>query len=58
MAPYERLLGDAMRGDASLFARQDAVEAPGASSIRSSSRPRRVAIYEPGTWGPADARER
>ena len=27
MLPYERLLGDAMRGDASLFARQDAIEA-------------------------------
>ena len=28
MPPYERLLGDAMRGDATLFAREDAVEAP------------------------------
>ena len=27
MAPYERLLGDAMRGDGSLFTREDAVEA-------------------------------
>ena len=27
MEPYERLLGDAMRGDATLFARQDVVEA-------------------------------
>ena len=27
MPPYERLLGDAMRGDASLFAREDSVEA-------------------------------
>ena len=27
MLPYERLLGDAMRGDAHLFARQDEVEA-------------------------------
>jgi glucose-6-phosphate 1-dehydrogenase len=27
MDPYERLLGDAMRGDATLFAREDAVEA-------------------------------
>ena len=26
MTPYERLLGDAMRGDATLFARQDSVE--------------------------------
>ena len=27
MAPYERLLGDAMQGDPTLFARQDTVEA-------------------------------
>ena len=27
MEPYERLLGDAMDGDAELFARQDGVEA-------------------------------
>ena len=27
MDPYERLLGDAMKGDATLFAREDGVEA-------------------------------
>lgn len=27
MMPYERLLGDAMQGDSTLFARQDAVDA-------------------------------
>jgi glucose-6-phosphate 1-dehydrogenase len=27
MPPYERLFGDAMRGDPSLFAREDSVEA-------------------------------
>ena len=27
MPPYERLLGDAMRGDPTLFVREDAVEA-------------------------------
>ena len=27
MPPYERLLGDAIKGDASLFAREDSVEA-------------------------------
>jgi glucose-6-phosphate 1-dehydrogenase len=26
MRPYERLLGDALQGDASLFAREDSVE--------------------------------
>ncbi len=53
--PYERLLGDAMRGDATLFARIDSVEEAwrvvdpildGATPIRE---------YDPGTWGPADA---
>ena len=27
MQPYERLIGDAMMGDATLFAREDSVEA-------------------------------
>lgn len=55
MAPYERLLGDAMSGDATLFARQDEVEAawevvdPILGDITS------VHTYEPGSWGPADA---
>ena len=35
MQPYERLLGDAMEGDGTLFARQDGVEAAWASSSRS-----------------------
>jgi glucose-6-phosphate 1-dehydrogenase len=54
---YERLLGDAMAGDGTLFARQDVVEAAwgivepvlggGASPFE----------YEPGTWGPPQAEE-
>jgi glucose-6-phosphate 1-dehydrogenase len=56
MSAYERLLGDAMRGDATLFARQDVVEA--AWTIvdpiiaRTDLRP---IEYEPGTWGPSEA---
>ena len=55
MAPYERLLGDAIRGDQTLFTREDCVEAAwrvvdpilhGASLIHR---------YEPGTWGPKQA---
>jgi len=55
-SPYERLLGDAIRGDASLFTRDDGVEAAWrvVDPILHSSVP--VAEYEPGTWGPAAAR--
>jgi glucose-6-phosphate 1-dehydrogenase len=55
-APYERLLGDAICGDASLFTRDDVVEAAWrvVDPILHSSIP--VEEYEPGTWGPAAAR--
>jgi glucose-6-phosphate 1-dehydrogenase len=53
--PYERLLGDALEGDASLFARQDAVEA--AWRIVDPILDDAVAVhrYDPGTWGPGEA---
>ena len=52
---YERLLGDAMDGDAQLFARQDAVEVAWGivQPILGDVTP--VHEYEPGTWGPAAA---
>ena len=55
MDAYERLLGDAMDGDATLFARQDAVEAAWAivEPILETSTP--VHEYEPGSWGPKQA---
>ncbi len=55
MAPYERLLGDAMNGDATLFAREDAVEAAWAivDPVLGDAVP--VTEYEPGTWGPTEA---
>ncbi len=55
MPPYERLLGDAMRGDPTLFAREDAVEAAWevVEPILGDVVP--VHPYEPGTWGPAEA---
>ncbi|HEX9276330.1 MAG TPA: glucose-6-phosphate dehydrogenase [Casimicrobiaceae bacterium] len=55
-SPYERLLGDAIRGDASLFTRDDVVEAAWRviDPILRSFAP--VEEYEPGTWGPAPAR--
>jgi glucose-6-phosphate 1-dehydrogenase len=55
---YERLLLDAMRGDATLFARRDAVEASW-SWITPMLRfcdahpPGDFPNYEPGSWGPA-----
>jgi glucose-6-phosphate 1-dehydrogenase len=52
LAPYERLLGDALAGDASLFAREDAVEAAWAvvDRVRDDATP--LHLYELGTWGP------
>ena len=54
-SPYERLLGDAIRGDASLFTRDDASRRPGAWSSRFSCCIGARSRYEPGTWGPAAA---
>lgn len=55
MSAYERLLGDAVAGDATLFARQDAVEAAWAvvDGILGDVTP--VYSYEPDSWGPAEA---
>jgi glucose-6-phosphate 1-dehydrogenase len=55
MGPYERLLGDAMGGDATLFARQDAVEAAWVivDPVRGAGSP--LHTYQPGTWGPPEA---
>jgi glucose-6-phosphate 1-dehydrogenase len=55
MDPYERLLGDAMVGDAILFAREDAVEAAWAVVEPVLGNVTPVHEYEPGTWGPAVA---
>ena len=53
--PYERLLGDALEGDASLFARQDAVEAAWRIVDPILDTDLAVHRYQPGTWGPAEA---
>ena len=55
MDAYERLLGDAMDGDATLFARQDAVEAAWAIVDPVLGAPTPVQPYEPKTWGPESA---
>ena len=57
MSPYERLLGDAMDGDAMLFAREDGVEAAWTvvQGILGDVEP--AAEYDPGSWGPIDAND-
>jgi len=55
MGAYERLIGDALRGDPTLFAREDAVLEAWRiiDPVLATSTP--PAAYEPGTWGPAQA---
>ena len=55
MEPYERLLGDAANGDATLFAREDSVEVAWkvVNPILGNTTP--LFEYEPNTWGPPEA---
>jgi glucose-6-phosphate 1-dehydrogenase len=55
MEAYERLLGEAMAGDATDFAREDYVEAAWrvVEPVLGDATP--VYEYDPGTWGPPDA---
>ncbi|MFJ9843487.1 glucose-6-phosphate dehydrogenase [Kitasatospora sp. NPDC101155] len=55
--PYERLLGDAMEGDSSLFTREDSVEETWRIVQPLLDDPPPVEPYEPGSWGPAGADE-
>jgi glucose-6-phosphate 1-dehydrogenase len=52
---YQRLLTDAMRGDQTLFVREDAIEESwrAVEGILDDAAP--VHAYDPGTWGPAEA---
>lgn len=55
LEPYEELLGDALRGDAFRFAREDYVEEAWRivdPAIRADTK---VIEYQPGTWGPKEA---
>jgi glucose-6-phosphate 1-dehydrogenase len=54
MDAYERLLVDAMTGDATHFAREDYVEEAWriVDPVMRAGTP--VIDYEPGTWGPVD----
>jgi glucose-6-phosphate 1-dehydrogenase len=55
LPPYERLLGDALRGDQTLFAPEDAVEAQWriVDPVLESNTP--CHEYQPNTWGPEEA---
>ena len=55
MDAYERLLGDAMEGDATLFARYDTVEAAWRIVEPVIHGPSDLWEYEPGSWGPPQA---
>jgi glucose-6-phosphate 1-dehydrogenase len=53
--PYARLLSDAIRGDTSLFASKDSIEAAWRVIDPVLHSPMPVVEYEKGTWGPAAA---
>ncbi len=53
--PYQRLLGDAMRGDSELFGRQDIVDAQWRIVEPILKDPPGCIEYEPGSWGPETA---
>jgi glucose-6-phosphate 1-dehydrogenase len=53
--PYERLLRDALRGDPSLFTRDDSVEAAWRVIEPALAGMSPVHEYEPGSWGPPAA---
>lgn len=55
--PYERLLGDAMAGDATLFSDQEAVEAAWAVVDPVLSQHHAALAYQPGSWGPREAED-
>jgi glucose-6-phosphate 1-dehydrogenase len=53
--PYERLLGDALQGDSTLFTREDGVEETWRIVQPLLDAPPPVELYKPGSWGPAAA---
>jgi len=57
MDAYERVLGDAMAGDATLFAREDYVEEAWRIVDPLLKKDTHVYPYEPRTWGPNEAEQ-
>jgi glucose-6-phosphate 1-dehydrogenase len=56
-APYERLLGDVMAGNGSLFIEQDSLEAAWAVVDPVLKDHQQALPYAPGSWGPKEADE-
>ena len=54
MDAYERVLGDAMAGDRTLFAREDYVEQAWRIVDPALKKVSPVWEYEPNTWGPRE----
>jgi glucose-6-phosphate 1-dehydrogenase len=54
---YELLIMEAMKGDHTLFLREDEVERAWEVLMPVLNEPRRVAVYEPGSWGPDQAED-
>jgi glucose-6-phosphate 1-dehydrogenase len=54
-SPYERLLGDALRGDPTLFTNEEMVEAAWRVVEPVVAAGGRPLLYDPGTWGPKAA---
>jgi len=55
MSAYERLIGDALKGDPTLFAREDGVEAAWRVVDPVLKLPLAVHPYRQGSWGPQEA---
>ena len=52
---YERVLADVLSGHQALFARQDGVEHSWRVVMPALEQPSPIHLYEPGSWGPAEA---
>jgi glucose-6-phosphate 1-dehydrogenase len=58
MDAYERVLGDAMEGDSTLFARQDYVEEAWRIVEHALKLTTPVYDYQPNTWGPSEVNQK
>lgn len=57
LLPYSRLLGDAFHGDTNLFSREDLINQQWRIVDPVLNMEACPHLYEPGTWGPAEANE-
>ena len=57
MDAYERVLGDALAGDSTLFARQDYVEEAWRIVDPALRAETQIYEYNPGTWGPNEVEQ-